>query len=99
MTFWKDQLDYSSDPISYSNFGSPTLGQWKDRLGNQERLENLKWARDHCGGLMHVVIIEAIDQSAQPREIARSFPQKRLRMKLTNLDEETGEFSAVNVGI
>jgi hypothetical protein len=98
MTFWKDQLNYSSNPISYSNFGSPTLGQWKDRLGNQERIENLKWARDRCEGLMQVVIIEAVDSNAQPREIAKSFPQKRLRMKLTALNEETGEFSAVNVG-
>jgi hypothetical protein len=98
MTFWKDQMNYSTQPISYSTFGSPTLSKWQGRLGNQERIENLKHARDHCDGLMHAVIIEAVDQNAQPRTIARSFPHKRLYMKLTGLNEETGEFSAINVG-
>jgi hypothetical protein len=98
MTFWKDQMNYSSKPISYSNFGSPTLAYWQDQLGNQERIDNLKHARDHCDGLMHVVIIEAADENAVPRRIARSFPHKRLCMKLTGLNEKTGEFSAVNVG-
>ena len=98
MTFWKDQLNYSSNPISYSNYGSPTLGQWKEKLGNRERIENLQYARDHCGGLMQVVIIEAVDPNAQPREIARSFPHRRLIMKLVDLNDETGEFRAINVG-
>jgi hypothetical protein len=98
MTFWKDQMNYSSEPISYSTFGGPNLALWKDRLGNQERIDNLKWARDNCSGLMHVVIIEAVDEQAQPRSIARSFPHKRLLMKLIELNEETGEFSAINVG-
>ena len=81
-----------------SNYGSPTLGQWKEKLGNRERIENLQYARDHCGGLMQVVIIEAVDQNAQPREIARSFPHRRLIMKLVDLNDETGEFRAINVG-
>ena len=98
MTFWKDQMNYSSQPISYSTFGSPTLAQWQDQLGNQERIDNLKWARDHCDGLMHVVIIEAVDKRAEPRRIARSFAHKRLLMKLVELNEETGEFRAINVG-
>ena len=98
MTFWKDQLNYRSDPISYSTFGSPTLSAWLDKPGNHERIENLKWARDHCDGLMHVVVIEAEDARAEPRRIAKSFPQTRLMMKLTELNETTGEFSAINVG-
>ena len=98
MTFWKDQLDYSSNPISYSTFGRPNLEKWTDLPGNQERIENLKWARDHCEGLMRVVIIEAFDAAAHPRRIAQSFPHKRMVMKLTGLNEETGEFSTINVG-
>lgn len=98
MTFWKDQLNYSSQPISYSNFGSRTLEHWTDQPGNIERIENLKWVRDHCDGIMHVVIIEAADTTAAPRSISSCFPHHRLLMKLTALNEETGEFSAINVG-
>jgi hypothetical protein len=99
MTFWKDKIDYSSKPISYSTFGSPTLERWKDQLGNRERIDNLNWARDHCDGVMRVVIIKAIDEGAASRRIAQSYPQKNMVMKLTRLDEDTGEFSAVNVEV
>ena len=47
---------------------------------------------------MRVVILEAVDKQAANRSIAQSFPQKRMVMKLTGLNEETGEFSAMNVG-
>jgi hypothetical protein len=98
-TLSKDKIDYSSKPISYSTFGSPTLERWKDQLGNRERIDNLNWARDHCDGVMRVVIIKAIDEGAASRRIAQSYPQKNMVMKLTRLDEDTGEFSAVNVEV
>jgi hypothetical protein len=97
MTLWKDKIDYSSKPISYSTFGSPTLGKWKGQPGNHERIDNLKWARDHCHSLMRVVIIKAVDERAADRQIAESYPQKNMVMKLTALNEDTGEFSAVVV--
>jgi hypothetical protein len=47
---------------------------------------------------MKVVIIEAKDVNANVREIADCTVQRRMVMKLVDLDEETGEFRAVNVG-
>ena len=47
---------------------------------------------------MGVVIIKAVDPNARPRRIAEAFPRKDLLMRLNELREETGEFSAVNVG-
>src|SRR5437660_667277 len=95
MTFWKDQLNRSTEPISYSSFGSPTLQKWIGKPGNRERIENLKWARDHCSSRMHVVIIEAVDVRVEPRRIARAYPDKQLLMELTQLNPDTGEFSAI----
>jgi hypothetical protein len=43
---------------------------------------------------MYVVIIVAENVNAQPRKIAQSFPHRSLMMRLTKLDEQTGEFSA-----
>lgn len=78
MTFWKDAIDYSSDPITYSTFGSPRLHIWKDKPGNRERIENLKWARDRCEGLMKVVIIEAKDIHA---DVGDSIPLPQLERR------------------
>jgi hypothetical protein len=98
VTFWKDRFDYKTNPVSYSTFGLDTLPDWIDSLGNRERIENLKWARANCDGILRVVITEAIDVRASPRQIANAYPQERLLMKLVALNEATGEFSAVNVG-
>jgi len=46
---------------------------------------------------MNVVIVVAKDENANPRHIGESYPRKNLILKLTRLDEKTGEFSAVNV--
>jgi hypothetical protein len=97
MTLWQDQF-LPGQPLTYSNVGSPTLDEWRDFPGNQERLENLKWARDRWSGLMGTVIIKAIDPAAKPRAISTAFPRTDLLMKLEELNEDTGEFRAVNVG-
>lgn len=93
MTFWRDESDYSTKPISYSSF-SQKVGLWMNRPGNRERIENLKWARDHCDGLMRAIIAVADDVNADPRRIASCAPQDKLVMKLTELEEATGQFRA-----
>ena len=98
LILWKDMLDYSVDPITFNCFGDAALSGWKDKPGNKERAENLKWARDHCDGRFRVIIAVAKDPSASPREILECYPHDRLIMKLIDLDEETGEFIAHNVG-
>lgn len=98
MTLWKDLFDYRARPITYSNAGLENLAVWVDRPGNKERLENLKWARDCCDGLFRVVVVTAKDTNAEPREIEDAYYHERLIMKLVELDDQTGEFRAINVG-
>ena len=93
LTLWKDEIDYSSRPPKISCFGNPRLVKRKDRPGNRERIENLKWARDHCGGRFGVVIATAVDREAQPRRISEAYPT-RLLMRIIDFNEDTGEFSA-----
>ena len=95
MTLWKDHFNFKTSPISYDDFGDEHLQKWVKRPGNIERIENLKWARDNCGGVFRVVVAVAKDVNADPRAIAESYPQDRLSMRLTELNEETGEFRAV----
>ena len=98
MTLWQDLLSYRNDAIVYDTFGRNDLHQWMNTPGNRERIDNLKWARDHCDGLFRVVITVAKDVNASPREIAKCFPQERMLMRLVELNEDTGEFRAENVG-
>jgi len=98
MTLWKDLINYKTKPITYSTFDRENRSVWIDRPGNHERLENLKWARDHCDGLFRVIITTAKDIKAETREIEDAHYQKRMIMKLVELNEQTGEFRAVNVG-
>lgn len=98
VTIWRDQLNYKITPAVFSCFGKNSEA-WSNRMGNTERIENLIWARDNCGGRFRAVICEAEDVKANPREIRSCFPADNFAMQLTNLDEDTGEFSAIVVPV
>jgi hypothetical protein len=95
MALWKDGFDYSSQPIAYDTINRKNLPAWISRAGNRERLEYLMWARVHCNGIFKVVVVVAKDEKAEPRKIAECFPQDKMTMKITDLNELTGEFRAV----
>src|SRR5262245_36046794 len=87
VTVWKDQLDYRARPIVFDNFGRSDLHSWIDRPGNKDRINDLIWARDHCDGLFRVVITEAEDVKANPRQIAHCYPLRDWVMRLIRVDE------------
>lgn len=94
VTLWRDEFNYRDKPVSYSTQNSQNLDQWVNRPGNQERIENLKWARDKNGGRFRVVIATAVDTAAEPRSIKEAYPQPKMIMQLLEFNEETGEFKA-----
>lgn len=94
LTLWKDELRYVGGKPTYTSGTGENLIVWQRKPGNAERLENLKWARDHCGGLFSVVITIAEDVHASPRSIADCYPVD-WKMRITSLDEKTGAFEAV----
>lgn len=95
LTLWKDGFDYSTKPLTYGSIAEGAAPEWIDRAGNQERLENLVWALDHRDGEFRVVVVVAVDEKANPRQIRESYPQPRMLGKITKLNRETGEFEAV----
>lgn len=96
LALWRDWLDYSKRAtVSYRLHRTGTkVADWIDMPANRTRLADLQWAQQHCEGCFRVVIIEATDPLAEPRVIAGASPQQMMVMKLTELDEETGEFTA-----
>jgi hypothetical protein len=92
LTLWRDEFDYSTSPATYSSFGREAERR-ANKAGNNERRENLIWARDHCGGIFRGVIAVAVDVAADPRKILRCAPSD-LNFRLLELDEGSGEFRA-----
>ncbi|MGO9422931.1 hypothetical protein [Roseiarcus sp.] len=94
---WQDEFDYKTNPVSYQP-NPATNDLWRDKFGNRQRITHLIHARDTAGGRFRVVVMRAVDEAANPREVAEAFPRDNLVMQLVQLDEETGVFRARLVG-
>ena len=95
LTVWDDGFDVDDPSAVLDTFGDPTLAQWTHAIGNRDRTKNLVWARDNCGGLFRLIVATAKDVNALPRKAVGFRPHPRV-MRLTELDERTGEFRAVS---
>jgi len=94
LALWSDRFTRKTSPIRYEGFRDGVNNKWLARPGNRERLDNLIWARIKCNGLFRVVMVTPRDAQADPREIAEAFPKSEMVMRVTELDERTGEFRA-----
>jgi hypothetical protein len=87
ITAWQDRFYREHGRQMY---GFPALSSAeRARPGFRELIENLTWAREHCGGRVRAVISRAKDPNADPRKIESSWPA-RFVMLLRDLDTETG---------
>ena len=99
ITLWQHQLKVENKKAIYRAEKRESVENWENRNGNQERLENLKWAMKNCDGLFHVVIAIAEDVNAHPHRIKECFPKPNMMMRIIELNEETGEFQAESVDL
>jgi hypothetical protein len=98
VTWWKDQVSKRDGKLVYDKRGDPNLSEWRDRLGNRERIRDLAHARDHCDGLFRTIWAKARDRRERNPPAIERYPDETLWMRLLELDEETGEFLAEEVG-
>ena len=84
LCIWKKQLDYKINPPRIDIVGDARLTEMFPKLGNKERIDNLKWTRDNSDGLFQVVI--AIDTIDRPWVINEAYPTK-IVMRLIYFDE------------
>lgn len=94
MTMWEDEIVWDGQKATYQ---SRARIRTHKRPGETERLENLKWARDNCGGHVRVVRMTAQDENATPRSIATCYPDDDLILLVTELDETNGTFRAESI--
>jgi hypothetical protein len=91
LTLWQDRITRKNGRVLYESGSLPD--QVRRRPGFSELMENLAWARDHCGGCFRVIIARAKDRHADPRSIEECFPVK-WAMKLIEFDPIAGTFTA-----
>jgi hypothetical protein len=94
-TFWQDQFENAGS--IYRSSTHVTDNKWVGSPGHTELIDNLKWARDHCGGELRIIIAIAKDTKASPRSIKECFPQEGLRMRIIELNDSTGDFVAERI--
>ncbi len=95
LCLWQDLIHRRGGKFVYDDFeraDDEPEEEWMHLPGARERLDNLKWAQDHCGGHFRVVVV--IGKDGKHQVIAKCFPQDKLRMRIEALDEATGRFRA-----
>lgn len=98
LTFWSDRfVDFKVRPIVYRDSGWGDDLERVNRPGNKERISNIRFALENLDGIVRVVMAEAKDVNARPREIDSCWPQPKLLMRITQFDEVTGEWVAQSV--
>ena len=94
VTLWADKLrDVPGGGHRYDLFDAPDLDAWRTKRGNRERIRDLALARDRADGLFRVVIGRANEAGDAMLE-GSVYEPSDIVMRLIDLDESTGEFSA-----
>lgn len=96
VTLWQDEFVRQGERMIYER--GAIWAQSRQSPGHNEMMQNLRWALDHCDGWVKVIIAIAKDRSAKPRSIRECFPSK-MQVKVTHLDETSGEFSLEAFGL
>jgi hypothetical protein len=96
IAIWEDEVQRDGDRVIYQSRYRPAL-KGKSRRVESELMANLKWAKDHCGGLVRVVILTAEDVRAEPRKIMYCYADDSLVMRVTELDCRARTFRAESV--
>ena len=94
VTLWQDKIRAVDGGVRYDIFDDPDLESWRTKRGNRERIRDLVLARDRCDGLFRVVVGRANETGDAMLEGSLYAARPDLTMRLIDLDEKTGEFSA-----
>lgn len=97
VTLWDDKLRPVPGGVRYDIFDAPDLDAWRAKRGNRERIRDLVLARDRCDGLFGVVMGRANETGDAMLDGSVYEAAPDITMRLIDLDETTGEFSAESV--
>jgi len=93
VVLWQDGVKGRNGALVYLD-NEELDAEWRDRIGNKYRIKHLRHAMDHLDGKFRAIIAKALDVNADPRKIAKCFPQEDVFWKIDSLDNITGAFTA-----
>lgn len=95
VAMWEHKFDLRDTRKVYRSQYQPLLKGQRKGLSAQW-IANLRWALDHCHGLVRVVVLQAEDVQGNPLVIKTCVPDDSLIMRITELDSKSGAFKAEN---
>lgn len=93
IVLWQDGVKGRDGNLVYHD-DEDLEAEWRERTGNKRRIIHLAHAVSRLEGRFRAVIAKAEDITADPRKIARCFPQEGVFWQIDSLDETTGAFTA-----
>lgn len=91
LTLWDDKFKLIQGGLLYRWTGLPEDARRKP--AHRELMDNLGWARDHCGGRFKVIVATARNEQADPRSIKQCYPVN-WSMRLIKFNPIAGTFTA-----
>jgi hypothetical protein len=89
MSVWLDELDRrrGAGALAYER---ADVNDWADGPGKRHFFEHLRWALDHCNGIVRIVI-SVRDPNDRVRTVD-CYPASNLIMRVVRLDAQAGSF-------
>jgi hypothetical protein len=91
VTAWTDYFNHFAPELLYSFQPRRPLAK---KAGRTWLVDDLKYAIEHCDGIVHVVLCEAKDTNTTPREIRQCAAQLHMVMKIVEFDPTTANWMA-----
>jgi hypothetical protein len=94
VSIWEEEL---TGPVGKRVYDRPNWGEWYDGPGKRYLFEDFAWARDHCDGIVRIVMATRKETDHDRVEAAESRADHGLIMRVTLMDPEIGAFKLEEV--
>jgi hypothetical protein len=87
VSLWRDEFRGPAGAMVYEKLDT---SDWRDGQSKRDFFDHLRYALDHCGGLVRVVV--SVRDPANPVRAIDCYPAPNVIMRITHLDEAAGSF-------
>jgi hypothetical protein len=87
LSLWRDEFRGPAGAMVYEK---PNTDDWRDGQSKRDFFDHLRYALNHCGGLVRVVV--SVRDPSNPVRAIDCYPAPNVIMRITHLDEAAGSF-------
>ena len=100
LTIWTDQREWHQETKTFITSTFNCRNEvWRDSKGNIERIEIIKYCLDKLEGKFRVIFMTPKDKNVfeGTREYIKAVPYTKAWFKITDFNDQTGEFSSISI--